>query len=317
MELRETPAPLGAEFPSLLLDPADRERDRSFKAIRGSFVSKLKRKSSGEVSAARELDSSQMDSFYLELEMLLHLRHPNILGIIGFYLPDAANRIEPTIVTEWMPKGSLDRTIYTPDQAKALSDTDKMKIIVSIVLGMRYIHASGIAHRDLSAGSVLLSRQFGAKIGGFALAMPKHDKMDGHRGYGRAPYMAPEVGTMDEVCLSSDVYSFGILLWEIVRCDPAFRDWMGKNPMFIHNQVINGARPDTAGIPPGIKDLMERCWAQDPNRRPTFAQVFEALQRADFRLLPNVQSDVIAEYVGPILAWEGEHPPRRFRVEPD
>jgi serine/threonine protein kinase len=108
--------------------------------------------------------------FYRELEILIHVRHPHVLGMIGYCLLNS--RCPQTIFTEWMPKGELASLLFSPDLSKALTDTDKMRIIVGIVLGMKYMHASGVVHRELSANNVLLYGHFSAKVANFADAVP-------------------------------------------------------------------------------------------------------------------------------------------------
>jgi serine/threonine protein kinase len=164
--ISEAPSLAGTSFAALMLDPNDRKRDRTFKARSGgqAHVVRLVRPPTNEASAAKELNVDDESLFLREVELLSHLRHPVIVGLIGYYAADEDMRLKPTIITEWISGGSLDGLLWAPESPK-LSATLKMKIIVGLVLGMRYIHACRVMHRDLKPQNILLNRECEPKIG--------------------------------------------------------------------------------------------------------------------------------------------------------
>jgi serine/threonine-protein kinase CTR1 len=191
-----------------------------------------------------------------------------------------------------------------------------MTIIVGIVLGMRYLHARGIIHRNLAASNVLIGDLFSAKICGFGSAEFDDPGAEPWGYAGTLPYVAPEVFG-DDCGPSADVFSFGVLLWEIVRCENAITELRGKhtaNSLGIYRAIDNGWRPRTDGIPDRPRGLMEACWAENPAKRPTFARILDHLARMNYELFPGVQGDDIKGYVTLILKKEAQHPP--VRLEP-
>jgi serine/threonine protein kinase len=305
-EISECPAARGTSVSQLLLDPADRMRDTKH-AVRGGFgvVYKLRHKKTGQVTAAKEVNSTE-DLFLRELGILCELRHPNVLGLVGYY-----PAIEPqpfTLVTEWMSRGSLDTVLF--DRNVSMDSTQMVKIVTGIILGMRYVHACGVMHRDLKPGNILLTKGMSAKIGDLGSA-----RLEAPGGgslttdLGTSAYMAPEIAE-GEYGRPVDVFAFGIMLWEIVTRRRAYAEFTGRGPMFLHTQIVKGSRPKPIDdVPQSAKELMELCWAHEPGVRPTFAMIFENLQQANYQLLPDVDADEIRAYVAPILAEEAEYQP--------
>jgi serine/threonine protein kinase len=239
----------------------------------------------------------------------MSLRHPSILGFIGWHRASAD--IPRMFFMEWMPKGALSDVIFSPALARALTDTDKMKIIVGIVLGMRYVHASGLVHSGLRASHVFLSSQFAPKIGGLDCSHFSGYEVQLDALYPDARYLAPEC-LGDYWFPSADVFSFGILVWEIVQCKPACEASARKSQDVTVERIRKGDRPDTRGMPPKMVQLMAECWRANAGDRPTFSQILDRLQRSHFQFLPKAQSGAIEEYIAPILAWEREHPAPRL-----
>jgi serine/threonine protein kinase len=207
-----------------------------------------------------------------------------------------------------MSKGSLDTLLYNSAQSAALTATQKVKIITGIVLGMRYLHACGVMHRDLKPGNVLLTKGLSCKIadlGSARLEDPNSSALTSN--LGTSSYMAPEIAK-GEYGKPVDVFAFGVMLWEIVKCEQVYKNWARKDPIFIHNQIVNGIRPDVTGLPENAKQLMEAGWVAGPDQRPTFDAIFDGLRAGNYQLLPDVDAAEIREYVDPILAEEAEHP---------
>jgi serine/threonine protein kinase len=115
-------------------------------------------------------------------------------------------------------------------------------------------------------------------------------------GVGTPAYLAPEIISSEgDYSQPADVFSFGVVLFEIFANKRAFP---GMNKYRIENYLIAGKRPT---IPTDVlefsRDLIEGCWSSNASTRPTFADVFAALESADYRVLPNVDSARVKEYV--------------------
>jgi hypothetical protein len=292
-EVSEVAAPPGAGLDVLLLRREDREKDPSFET-----VSKYKNKTTEQVCSVKELPlETTEETFFKELDILRQLRHPNVIGLVGYYTRDTGQtkgELPFAIVTEWMSKGSLDTLLYVPALAAALTTTQKVKIITGIVLGMRYLHARGVTHGSLKPGNVLLTRGLSCKI--TDIGSEDHGGNSLTSGVGTSAYMAPEIAD-GKYGKPADVFAFGIMLWEIVKSEQ----------VYIHTQIVKGVRPDVTGLPENAKRLMGLCWIDDPDQRPTFEAIFDNLRAGNYQLLPDVDEAEIREYVDPILQEEAEH----------
>jgi hypothetical protein len=214
--ISEAASPPGTSFAALMLDPNDRKRDRTFKAKTGgqARVFRLLGPPTNEASAAKELNLDDESLFMRELQMLAQLRHPVIVGLIGYYAPDNDARIKPTIITERMSGGSLDKLLWSGDSPR-ISATMKMKIIVGIVLGMRYIHACRAMHRYLKPQNILLTKECEPKIGDLGSARLNDLETSKTQTSFTVLYMAPELAwgrsTGEKLTFSHSVLRFGKL----------------------------------------------------------------------------------------------------------
>lgn len=145
------------------------------------------------------------------------LRHPNIVLFYGACVkyPDLA------LVLEFCERKSLMNLLA--DKSVPLSWMDKRRIALEIARGMNYLHSfqPPIIHRDLKSLNVLIDEHLRAKIGDFGWTRPKADKMTAK--IGTFQWMAPEVITSESYSEKADVYSFGIILWEIATREPPYR----------------------------------------------------------------------------------------------
>lgn len=215
------------------------------------------------------LSTFDLEMFRREVFTMAILEHPSLLKLCGY-------TAEPPycLITEYMINGSLyDYLDKTPE---ALSPTERTLIALDIARGIEFLHSRGIIHRDLKSLNILLDEKKRAKICDFGLIRTKSkDPMTGL--VGTAPWMAPEV------LLSSpyydekvDVYSFGILLWELVT---SMRPYEGEDFTKVTIEILeNNKRPIIPdNIAPNLRILIEKCWDRDPEKRPSFHQIVTML----------------------------------------
>lgn len=156
---------------------------------------------------------------------------------------------------------------------------------------MYYLHVDNppIVHRDLKSLNLLLLEEVNGpndkiqiKITDFGVAriVDKAEQMTGQMG--TCHWMAPEVINNLPYSLSADIYSFAIVMWEVIVREIPYKD---VNPMTIPVKVLRGERPNLNVIPSTcpelVKDIMKAAWDQNPSRRPTFAQILDALETLD------------------------------------
>ncbi|CDF38666.1 Serine/threonine protein kinase (fragment), partial [Chondrus crispus] len=245
----------------------------------GGFGIVFKAKFRGETVAVKKIhahalsNASSIAEFQSEVAVLCTLQHPNILRFVG------ACTMPPNlmIITEFMSRGTLFDVLHQSQMRVPWSM--RKKFAMDTCRGMRYLHDSKLLHRDLKSSNLMLDKDFNCKVGDFGLTRLSRGaaaaQMTGQ--CGTFQYMAVEVLTSKPYSEKADVFSFGILLWEMVaRKLPYF----GMQPMQVGMAVVQqGMRPP---IPPKcpapLVKLMKACWDSDPNVRPSFAQLVQALE---------------------------------------
>jgi len=145
---------------------------------------------------------------------------------------------------------------------------------------MNYLHFENVIHRDLNSSNILLSLSKEAKVSDFGLSRKKEPGISVSCTMGAVAWMAPEViENAKSFTKKSDVYSYGIILWEILtRGDPCPTE---MNSIMLASEVVNNAfRPQLPhpNISPPWEELIKRCWAQNPDDRPSFEEILISLE---------------------------------------
>ncbi|KAJ6982644.1 integrin-linked protein kinase 1 [Populus alba x Populus x berolinensis] len=232
-----------------------------------------------------ELDFSNSNiigkDFRHEVNLLVKLRHPNIVQFLGA----VTDRKPLMLITEYLRGGDLHQ--YLKEKG-ALSPSTAINFALDIARGMAYLHnePNVIVHRDLKPRNVLLvnSNADHLKVGDFGLSklvkvQNSHDvyKMTGETGSYR--YMAPEVFKHRKYDKKVDVFSFAMILYEMLEGEPPFSDF---EPYEAAKYVAEGHRPTFRSKGFNISDLREltdQCWAADMNRRPAFLEILKRLEK--------------------------------------
>ena len=173
-------------------------------------------------------------------------------------------------MTEFTPHGILLDFLKT-SEGQDLPLPSLIDFAAQIASGMRYLEKEGYTHRDLAARNILLGENYVNKVGNFHLAgLIKGDEYD-ERQCVRWPikWTAPEATLYNRFTIKSDVWSFGVLLTEIVTKGRTPYPEMGNAEAIA--QVQRGYRmPIPPGCPKPLYDIMLKCWHEIPEQRPTF-----------------------------------------------
>eukprot|EP00163_Fabomonas_tropica_P007343 TRINITY_DN17077_c0_g1_i1.p1 TRINITY_DN17077_c0_g1~~TRINITY_DN17077_c0_g1_i1.p1 ORF type:complete len:565 (-),score=149.09 TRINITY_DN17077_c0_g1_i1:118-1572(-) len=226
-------------------------------------------------------DPGHLASWRHELVLWSKLRHPNIVFLIGEICDD--NWLG--LATEFLPGGTLQEFYKKLKRdGRRISSKLKVQIARDIAAGMNYLHTREpkIIHRDLKSSNVLLDDQYRAKVTDFGVSKEITGSI-AFTATGTPHWMAPEVlragienAEYDE---RSDVYSFGMLCWEIVTSKAP---WEGAEVLPLLSQLLR--HPDTrpaipADCDPRWSKLITWCWATDKQSRPSFVEVLDYLNK--------------------------------------
>mmetsp|Transcript_16270 Transcript_16270/g.63424 ORF Transcript_16270/g.63424 Transcript_16270/m.63424 type:complete len:579 (+) Transcript_16270:111-1847(+) len=229
----------------------------------------------------QDLDQKTLATFRQEVQIVSKIFHPNIVLFMGACTVPGSMMI----VTELMPKGDLETLLQ--DHKIHLSLLTRIRMAKDAALGMTWLHGSNpqFIHRDLKTSNLLVDENNRIKICDFGLSQIKavgdtvflHDGADGAKG--TPLWMAPEVMMGRQFNEKADVYSFGIVLWEILTRAEPFQEFETFE-QFRHAVCLEHARPQIPeNCPSRLRTLIECCWLPNPERRPSFPEIVNALER--------------------------------------
>ncbi|KAI4899720.1 hypothetical protein NFI96_013629 [Prochilodus magdalenae] len=210
-------------------------------------------------------------AFVAEASVMTQMRHNNLVQLLGVIVEEKGSLF---IVTEYMAKGSL--VDYLRSRGRSVIRGDCLiKFSMDVCEAMEYLEANNFVHRDLAARNVLVSEENIAKVSDFGLTKEASSTQD----TAKLPvkWTAPEALREKTFSTKSDVWSYGILLWEIYS--------FGRVPYpriplkDVVPRVEKGYKMDAPdGCPPVVYDVMKLCWTLDVVQRPSFRDLKERLQ---------------------------------------
>ncbi|NP_001389686.1 ephrin type-A receptor 5 isoform 10 [Mus musculus] len=256
--------------------PGKRELPVAIKTLKVGYTEKQRRDFLGEASIMGQFD------------------HPNIIHLEG-----VVTKSKPVmIVTEYMENGSLDTFLKKNDGQFTVIQLVGM--LRGIAAGMKYLSDMGYVHRDLAARNILINSNLVCKVSDFGLSRVLEDDPEAAyttRG-GKIPirWTAPEAIAFRKFTSSSDVWSYGIVMWEVVSYGE--RPYWEMTNQDVIKAVEEGYRlPSPMDCPAALYQLMLDCWQKDRNSRPKFDEIVNMLDKlirnpSSLKTLVNASSRV-------------------------
>ncbi|TFK53944.1 kinase-like protein [Heliocybe sulcata] len=251
-------------------------------------------------------------SFVREGLIWKQLDHPNIVGFIG--VSDTAKLGIRTLhgrpclclVSDWMPSGNL------VEYLKKNPGADRVGLLVQAGMGLNYLHSLGIAHGDLKGVNILIDSEGHAKLGDFGLTRDAYDpNMDvlSHvlsdiTMAGTWRWMAPEMlwphhfRLQRSACTTkSDIYAFGMVMYEVFSGQIPFQESQDTTVILKVYRQERPSRPggeSTEALTDFMWNVIEMCWQQEPEKRPSIHAVLDALEKAgkEYVVSPSRQATI-------------------------
>ncbi|XP_063129727.1 ephrin type-A receptor 5 isoform X6 [Rattus norvegicus] len=236
----------------------------------------------------------QRRDFLSEASIMGQFDHPNIIHLEG-----VVTKSKPVmIVTEYMENGSLDTFLKKNDGQFTVIQLVGM--LRGIAAGMKYLSDMGYVHRDLAARNILINSNLVCKVSDFGLSRVLEDDPEAAyttRG-GKIPirWTAPEAIAFRKFTSASDVWSYGIVMWEVVSYGE--RPYWEMTNQDVIKAVEEGYRlPSPMDCPAALYQLMLDCWQKDRNSRPKFDDIVNMLDKlirnpSSLKTLVNASSRV-------------------------
>jgi hypothetical protein len=256
--------------------------------------------------AVKHFHSESVDRsiFIREVELLTRLNHPCVLRILGWSFPRESTNAK--IYMEFAANGSLESLMKRVESGSSFdfwTPTGKGIIICGILLGMRFVHIHGILHRDLKPSNILINKFGHSMISDFGSGRYESDDATLTPEAGTLYYAAPEQYKDGPYTNKVDIFSFGLILYEILVGSAVFPRSMYPRPLM--KRLLRGEMPsipDSCGI--FMQGLIPRCWSMIPANRPSFEDIFIEFQAAQFDIVAGADAHLVGGYSCGVLAWE-------------
>ncbi|KAK9076752.1 hypothetical protein SSX86_005086 [Deinandra increscens subsp. villosa] len=243
-------------------------------------------------AATKNFDDKQGESeFRAEIEVISKLRHPNLVSLIGF----CDDNNEMILVYEYMPHGTLYHHLHEADTR--LSWVQRLNVAIGAARGMDYLHKGGdtnhgVIHRDVKSSNILLDENWGAVISDFGLSkIVSVDRSIYTSAKGSFGYMDPEYLCTGKLIRGTDVYAFGVVLFELLSGRLAVDLSRGEESSLVRwakqcmkerklDQMIDGSMRGTISLKclGRFVKIADRCLLSDPKERPAMNVVVASLE---------------------------------------
>ena len=206
--------------------------------------------------------SQALEEFQQEMAIMARLNCPQIVRFYGVYATPSYG-----IVMEYLPKGSLYQVLH--NNSEPLEWKVRYQIASDVAVGLSFLHKENIIHRDLKSLNVLVDNAMHARVADFGLSKIKSESSIGSDQLAGTPqWMAPELFKQKSHTRASDIYSFGMILWELVSRKRPFED--APSLAVAMYWIAEGQQEKIpAECPLKLSQFIKFCWNKEPAARPT------------------------------------------------
>ncbi|XP_023276021.1 protein-tyrosine kinase 2-beta-like [Seriola lalandi dorsalis] len=219
------------------------------------------------IKTCKDCSADVKEKFLSEAGLMKNLDHPHIVRLIG------VSEVDPVwIIMELYELGELGQ--YLVEQQYVLSGATLIVYCLQICKALAYLEGLNMVHRDIAVRNVLVASHECVKLGDFGLSRYIDEQEYYKASISRLPikWMAPESINFRRFTTASDVWMFGVCVWEVFSMAQQPFFWLENGQVI--SQLETGARlPKPQLCPPTIYSLLSRCWAYEPQARPSFSQL--------------------------------------------
>eukprot|EP01114_Cavostelium_apophysatum_P015955 TRINITY_DN4455_c0_g2_i2.p1 TRINITY_DN4455_c0_g2~~TRINITY_DN4455_c0_g2_i2.p1 ORF type:complete len:325 (+),score=72.28 TRINITY_DN4455_c0_g2_i2:799-1773(+) len=263
---------------------------------KGTMITKRRRKQTERDVAIKqfytmELDPEEMKGFIKEAAFTSQLNHENIVQLLGVCIrpPDAC------LVLELCERGSLNSVLYK--SGLQLRTGDHILLCLEAAKGVNYLHERNLIHRDIKSMNLLVTKDWKVKLADFGESRLVDNVVQLTSDKGSILWSAPEVLQNKPYDQKADIYSLGIVFWEIITQKVLFEN---LGVIQIIDAVCRyGARPPVPiDVPTELSCLLDSMWDAEPSNRPSASRVVEVLSgmKEELLLRPNWRNDCVIDH---------------------
>ncbi|KAJ5073826.1 act-domain containing protein kinase family protein-related [Anaeramoeba ignava] len=215
----------------------------------------------------RKMKMDELNKFIDQIKILQGINHENIINFFGVSL----NYPEFWVVNEFYPRKSIYNYLFVLNQKP--SRVEQVRIALEIAQGIMYLHTKKIIHQSIRDQNIFLDRKKKVKLGNFGMFTTQSISTQDFSNTRDFYWMAPEFLQSQDFSFPVDIFSFGMILYEISTLQIPFQN---ETPMQIPSMIISGIRPFLSPDNP-FADIIQSCWDGDPEKRLVIKKVLNSL----------------------------------------
>ncbi|KAK8840219.1 hypothetical protein M9Y10_031164 [Tritrichomonas musculus] len=288
------------------------EKQDKIKNYAVSSVYKVKDRMSGKIYSAKianviqNYSEEEMKDISKEVEQLKEMKHPSIQRIVGFSIFDFNDQLKPVVIGEYSTDRTLRDIIQTERKGQIYpgwNDTKRLINIYGIASGMLYLHSHGVLHPKISTKNIYVDESLYPKLSEIGTFIQVENSRSvanlSARERGINPIsIAPEVFKSKNASEMSDVYSYSFIVYEIMTNEIPFKTVQNLNDLY-NEVVVKKSRPSLSNkqLPEIYKQLIETCWSEDPESRPSFDVIVDNLEKNQEFITNKINKKEYFKYV--------------------